>query len=68
VVGLVVGSFDEFAILESGAGADERDEGGVRRLLRGSNWPVVAWPADPWRGAPILAGPAGLMAEADWSL
>jgi hypothetical protein len=57
-IGLVVGSFDEFAILEPGAGADERDE--VRRLLRGSNWPVVAWPIP--RGAPIPAGPAGLTA------
>jgi hypothetical protein len=33
----------------------------VRRLLRGSNWPVVAWAADPWQG-PILAAPADLMA------
>jgi len=33
--------------------------GGVGRRLPGSDWPVVAGPADPWR-APILAGPAGL--------
>jgi hypothetical protein len=35
--------------------------------LRGSDWPFMAWPADHWR-APILAGPAGFVAEADWSL
>ena len=44
------GSFDQFAVLESGATRGRARRGGGRRL-RGSDWPVLAWPADPWRSA-----------------
>ena len=39
LLGVLVGSFDELSALEEGAGADERDPGGVRyppsAVLRG---------------------------------
>lgn len=69
MVGWLPGSFDEFAVLESGAAADERDEvGGLTVARRGSDWPVVAWPADPWRPLSWLAGLrlSGLGALTSW--